>query len=73
MSEATDAYTLAELEARPTLSVGQADDLKIEVPGKLRVWLSRCSVEDGKPFNNKVTEEVWDGERWRVVREYEAT
>jgi len=67
-----DAYTLAELKARPTLCVGQADDLKIEIKGKLRVWLSRCSIEDGEPFNNKVTEELWDGERWNTVREYEA-
>jgi hypothetical protein len=73
MSEGTDAYSLAELEARPTLCVGQADDLKIEVKGRLRVWLSRCSTADGEPCNNKVTEEVWSEGQWRTLREYEAT
>lgn len=65
------SYTLAELRRLPTLAEGQADDLKVEVPGK-RIWLSRCTVEDGEPFNNKVTvEKLVDG-RWVEVGCYEA-
>lgn len=64
-------YLLGELEALPTLSVGQTSDLKIETDSE-RIWLSRCSVEDGEPCNHKVTvEELRDG-RWRVVATYEA-
>ena len=53
-------YTLAELEAMPTITVGQADDLKVETENR-RVWLSRCTVEDGEPYNNKVTVEKLTG------------
>ena len=35
-------YTAKELEAKPTLSQGQADDLKID-EGDKRVWLSRVN------------------------------
>lgn len=66
-------YTLAELKALPTISTGQADDLKIDT-GDVRVWLSRCSVEDGEPFNNKVTVEVYNArlKKWLEARKYEA-
>lgn len=66
-------YTLAELEAMPTLSTSQADSLKIDKPGEYRVWLSRCSVEDGEPYPNKVTIERWCGFKWVQERTYEAT
>jgi hypothetical protein len=65
-------YTLAEIEAMPTLHQGQYDDLKQEVPGKLKIWLSRCGVEDGMPYDNQVTvERLIDGV-WTTVEEYEA-
>ncbi len=50
-------YKLAELEALPTLSQGQTDDLKVESENK-RVWLSRMTIEDGQPYNNMVTVEI---------------
>lgn len=53
-------YTLAELEALPTLATGQADDLKVETENR-RVWLSRCGVEDGEPYPNKATVEKLTG------------
>lgn len=63
------SYTAEELEAMPTLSVGQADDLKIDT-GDTRVWLSRCDVASGEPYPNKVSvEHLVDG-RWVVVYEY---
>lgn len=64
-------YLLGELQALPTLCVGQADDLKIEKAGE-RIWLSRCSVDDGEPCNNKVTVEELRGGKWRVAATYEA-
>lgn len=64
-------YTLKELKKLPTLSIGQAEDLKIE-RGNTRVWLSRCKVEDGEPYNNRVTVEQSNGGRWVTVKEYEA-
>lgn len=50
------------------MAVGQTDDLKID-DGKKRVWLSRCSVEDGEPYNDKVTVEVV-GKNGRWVNDY---
>lgn len=69
LTEAT-RYTARNLKKLPTLSVGQADDLKIETKTR-RVWLSRCSVEDGEPVNNKITIEELLLERWRVIDWYE--
>ena len=65
-------YTLKELKSLPTLSVGQAEDLKIEW-GNIRIWLSRCKKEDGEPYNNKVTVEQYIEGRWVTVREYKAS
>ena len=64
-------YTLEELRGNATLFVGQSCNLKVETED-LRVWLSRCTVEDGEPYNNKVTEErKVDGE-WQEVGIYPA-
>lgn len=62
-------YTAAELRDLPTLTVGQADDLKID-NGTERIWLSRAGVEDGAPYDNQIFVETFDGERWNVVDEY---
>ena len=56
-------HTAAELEDLPTLAQGQADDLKIE-DGDYRVWLSRCTIEDGEPFNDAITVEVCINGSW---------
>lgn len=54
-------YTLKELQAMPTLVVGQADNLKIDDPEEgIRVWLSRCTVADGESYDHKVTVEERD-------------
>lgn len=64
-------YGLAELEALPTLCTSQADDLKVEGDG-FRIWLSRCGVADGEPYDNKVTvEEYIDGD-WTETEHYPA-
>ena len=65
--------TLSELESLPTLSQGQADDLKID-DGNTRVWLSRMSIEDGMPYNNQVSIEELNYAKgcWEVVKTYQA-
>lgn len=71
-------HTLEQLEALPTRSQGQADDLKVEdarnEQGRptRRVWLSRCTVEDGEPCNNKVTVERLEGGAWIEAAIFEA-
>ena len=67
----TYEVSLDELENLPTLAEGQADNLKIESDTE-RVWLSRCTVEDGEPWNNKVTVERLIGGSWIEVEHWEA-
>lgn len=69
-------YTLEELRSLPTLLVGQSDDLKVETEN-VRIWLSRCTVADGEPYNNKVTVEQYSPNagrlgRWEEVETYQA-
>lgn len=65
--------TAAELEDLPRLAQGQADDLKVDDGDGWRVWLCRCGVEDGMPFDNQVTvERLIDG-RWITVAVWEAS
>lgn len=63
--------SLEDLEALPVLTQGQADDLLIESDSE-RVWLSRCSVEDGEPWNHKVTIERYIGRSWVEVEWWQA-
>ena len=66
-------YTLEDLEDLPTISEGHTDDLKIEkyIYGiKVRIWLSRMTIEDGMPYNNQVTVEYLDTQNW-CWREYD--
>ena len=65
------SYSLESLRALPTLAEGQADNLKFDEDG-YRVWLSRCTVEDGEPFDNAVTIERFDGQRWVEVAKHPA-
>ncbi len=64
-------YSLNHLQSLPTLSIGQADDLKIETE-TTRVWLSRCSIQDGEPYNNKVSIEKLINGCWVTVENYQA-
>lgn len=63
-------YRAKDLEDMPTLSVGQADDLKID-EGKRRVWLCRCGIADGMPYNNQITIERYIDNKWQTVETYE--
>ena len=69
-------YTIEDMQGFPTISQGHMDDLKVElwVYGvKVRIWLSRMTVEDGMPYNNQVTVEYLDADDWcwRVFDKYE--
>jgi len=64
-------YTLRELKSLPTLCVGQIDDLKIETSTR-RVWLCRCGVDDGMPYDNMVTVETFRDGRWIECDTYPA-
>lgn len=68
-------YTAEELEGWETLSQGQADDLKVAefIDGfSWRVWLCRCGVEDGMPYDDMVTVEVLDprDHKWKDAARY---
>lgn len=65
-------FTLDQLEGMPTLSVGQADNLKYD-DGEYRIWLSRCGAADGMPYDNQVTIERLDSGRWTMLKECQAT
>lgn len=67
-------YTLAELEALPTIRQGHFDNLKIETFGDppTRVWLARTGVEDGEPYDNRVTVETLQDGCWIEAKSYPA-
>jgi len=61
-----------QLEALPVLSQGQAHDLHIDT-GIYRVWLSRCSIEDGEPFRNTAYIEIKNANHlWQDLGYYDA-
>lgn len=68
-------YTLEELQALPTLAQGQTDNLKVEFASMgreidTRVWLARTGVEDGEPYDNRVSiEKLRDG-AWVEVESF---
>lgn len=65
-------YSAEELNALPTLSVSQADSLKVDT-GKIRVWISRCGIADGEPYDNKVTIERLVNGRWEIFDTYQGS
>ena len=69
------AFTLAQLEALPTINEGHTSDLKWDT-GRTRVWLSRMTKEDGMPYDNQVTVEVRQpagkSPEWKTALKYQA-
>lgn len=64
-------YTANELSAMPTLCIGQADNLKLEVDGR-RWWLSRCGKADGERYERTVTIEMRTGTNaWITAATYD--
>ena len=65
--------TTAQLEGRLTLAEGQAEDLKAEVTfhgQAARVWLSRCGVADGEPWEHTARLELREDGRWYTALEW---
>lgn len=60
-----------ELENMETIVQGHADDLKID-DGRFKVWLCRCGIEDGMPYDNAVTIETVIEGKYVEVLMYEA-
>ena len=67
----TYVFPLAYLEDLPTLCTARADNLKIDT-GSMRVWLCRCGIADGMPYDNQVTIEHLKGGRWVETAIYQA-
>jgi hypothetical protein len=65
-----DAYGVGDLEDLETISTSQTCDLKME-NSTYRVWLSRCTVADGEPYDNKITVEELCNGCWVTICEYE--
>lgn len=65
--EGMTIYSPGFLAKQPTLSVGQADDLKVEAGG-FRYWLARCGPEDGEEWQVHV--ERFDDGRWCNLLSY---
>ncbi len=70
MSDQPPRFSLAELEAMPTISSGHMDDLKHDDAG-WRVWISRMTVDDGADYDNMVTVERLRDGRWVAFETYE--
>ena len=66
----TQKYTADFLEKLPTLAVGQSDDLKID-DGKTRIWLSRCGIADGMPYEKSISVEKLIAGTWQQVKIFE--
>ena len=64
-------YSLQQLESLPSIGDSGFDNLKIETE-TTRVWLSRCGVEDGEPYPNKVTIEERINGSWKITNIYQA-
>lgn len=64
-------YTLAELQALPTLSTGHTDNLKIQTADR-KVWLARIGVEDGMAYDHAVTVERLIAGVWTTTETYPA-
>lgn len=52
-------WSAQELSDMPTIRANQTSNLKYEIPDRIRVWLSRMTVDDGMPYNNAVEVEVY--------------
>lgn len=60
------------LDAMATIEIAQASDLKISHPD-IRVWVSRCGLADGEPYERTVYLETLISGRWYVFGHYDGT
>lgn len=64
-------FSLADLQAIPVLTVGQADNVLLN-HGGIKVSLSHTAVADGAPYDNQVTVQKNSRNGWQTIREYQA-
>jgi len=62
-------YTADELKDLPTLCIGQTCNLKVKTPNK-RVWICRCGMADGMPYENQITIEELSHGSWVISDQY---
>lgn len=58
------------LDALPTIEIAQASDLKIS-HSNVRVWVSRCGLPDGEPYEHTVYIETIFLGRWVLRGHYD--
>lgn len=58
------------LDALPTIEIAQASDLKIS-HSNVRVWVSRCGLPDGEPYERTVYLETLISGMWFVFGHYD--
>lgn len=63
-------YTTKTLGKKATLSSSQSSDLKMS-GDQYRYWLSRCSIEDGEPFESTVYVEALSESTWVLIDCYD--
>ena len=69
-------HTAETLRAMPTIKEGHFENLKMEYFSAtenkmMRVWLSRCGVADGLPYDDGVRVELFRNGRWATACEYQ--
>ena len=74
MSLSIVRHNRSRLSKLKTLSIGQADDLKLETTNgegtPLRYWVSRVGIDDGARMDNMVTVEHLRDGRWCELTTY---
>ena len=69
--------TLKQVKEYPVIHQSHFDNLikEFEQKGiKYRVWVSRCTIDDGMPYDNQITVEKFDetnGYTWTIEKQYE--
>jgi hypothetical protein len=65
-------FEASDLRQKTTKAQGQTDDLKLDT-GKTRYWVARTTVDDGEPYNNRVTIERLEDDKWVTVDTYDGS
>jgi hypothetical protein len=66
-----DNYKLNELEKLETISQSHAMNMKVKT-NTMQVWLSRCTIADGEPYDNRVQIDKLINGVWTKDKEYKA-
>ena len=66
-------YTPKQILELPTIETGHTENLKIHVPLKTKIWVSRLTTDDGMPYNNQIVVEQLKDSKWTTVLEINPT